>query len=182
MKKHKGISTIIVLAVIAMVIFLIMYLNSQKKTDLPTSIESVLKNEYNDKVEYKTFGQQIVSDHVIVGYEVKESNDYGYIIFERNEDNMYNLLRIVDVNAMLSRGTDIYTDNVTLNTNNSNETQSQLYLVVLSMNDMLNKVELTTTNSKVETVVIGSPSVTIVEINASNVEYHLFDVKGNILY
>ena len=110
------------------------------------------------------------------GYQIKESNESGYIILEQDKDGGYELAQLVEGSFMLERGTDIYTDH-TFTAINS-EGKSQDYLVVLSLNESLNKIEVTSDSCKEETRVVSSPSLTIVEVNSS-IEYHFFDDKGN---
>lgn len=175
---------LIITMVIILVCLAVIFINSPKSSIDPSAlIEDALSKQYKKKNPIKIFNSHSINNYEIIGFTITGSDDFGYAVLKQDENSSFELIKIDLLNKMVKRAHDIFIDYIDLFPEKYNF-ETQQYIVIISMNEELSKIQWTI-NGETQTYkeINSSPSLTVLEypIGSTTAEYIFYDEKGNII-
>lgn len=183
LRRHKMIKKnllpiILVILVIA-VIFVIAINQFNSHTNIHELIEKSLSEQYEEDIKIKIFETYEVFNYKIIGFTIEENEKCSFAVLEQDGDLKYKLIRLDKYEKLLKRGLDIYVQYIDLYNDNL---ELDNYMIVLSMNAELSKIEKSLNDGKPTYYnIASSPSMTVLKfpLEASEVQYIFYDRLGN---
>ncbi|WP_040950708.1 hypothetical protein [Gorillibacterium massiliense] len=150
--------------------------------DKVTLIGNHLSKQYKAKTLIKIFDNQEIYDKEIVGFTiVEEEQKCAFAVMQNNGHSNYKLIKLIPFEKLITRASDIYIQYIDL-FDEKNEIVP--YLVVLSLNADLSKIEMTVKDGKtIDKEIDANPSLTLIKLPIEDFtgEYLFYDRMGNLI-
>lgn len=178
MIKRNLLPIILSIFVIAVISVIVIY-SFNSRTDIPELIEKSLSKQYEENFQIEIFETYEIFNYKIIGFTIVENGKCAFAVLEQDKESRYKLIRLDKYEKLIKRGLDIYVQYVDLY---NEKLELKNYMIVLSMNAELSKIEMSVNDGKpTYHNITTSPSMTVLEFptKASEVRYIFYDRLGD---